>query len=302
MVATRRLSQLVDSALPQLDLPDDRLVVALSGGADSAALAYLATESGREIGLVHVDHGFTASRMMARAAEEIAGMLDVPLETIAVDVGSGPSPEERARDARYGALEQIEGAVVTGHTRDDGVETILINLIRGTGPRGLTGIPGFRPPNIHRPMLSITRSETREIATLAGLPFVDDPMNEHMSLIRNRIRLQILPLIRELNPQVDVALARTAELLHRDSDFLDEMASFSRVDAPPVSLVVTLPRVLADRVIHQTLEQAGLAPTADRIGRMWSVASGESDRQDLAEGLSVARRGALLIIEEEPRD
>jgi len=297
VVATRRLSQLVESALPQLDLPENRLVVALSGGADSAALAYLATEVGKEIALVHVDHQLEASPVMVRAAHDIGKKFDLPVETVTVDVGSGSSLEDRARDARYRALEKIETAVVTGHTRDDSVETMLINLIRGTGPRGLIGIPCFRPPNIYRPMLGITRSETREIASLAGLPFVDDPMNADMSLTRNRIRHRILPLMRELNPQIDSALARTAEMLESDVDFLDQLASHHQTRALPVSLIVTLPKVLADRLLRFALQNATIAPTADRIGRMWSVASGESQRQDLAEGRSVVRRDALLVIE-----
>lgn len=297
MVATRRLTQLVDSAVPQIDFPEDRLTVALSGGADSAALAYLATESGREIGLVHVDHQLEASPLMARAAQDISKMFGIPVQTVTVQVGSGPSIEDGAREARYEALEEIQSAVLTGHTRDDSVETMFINLIRGTGPRGLTGIPRFRPPNIHRPMLDITRSETREIATLAGLPFVDDPMNADMSLTRNRVRLHILPLMRELNPQLDSALARTADLLERDTSYLDDVALSHRSESLPASVLCTLPRVLADRVLHHALEEAGIGSSADRIARMWSVASGESARQDLAEGRAVVRRGALIVVE-----
>ena len=284
-------------ALAELDLPVGRLVVALSGGADSATLAHLASESGRDIGLVHVDHELDASPTMARAAGEIAEVFGVSLETFIVDVGQGASLEARARDARYHALENLEAVVATGHTRDDHIETMMINLIRGTGTRGLTGIPRFRPPNIYRPMLNITRSATREIATLAGLPFVDDPMNEDMSLTRNRIRRHILPLMRELNPQLDTALARTAETLESEIDFVDELASSHQTGVLPVSLIVTLPKVLADRLLHQALERAAITPSADRIGRMWAVAAGESQRQDLAEGWSVVRRGALLTIE-----
>jgi tRNA(Ile)-lysidine synthase len=297
VVATRRLSHLVATALPTLHLPEGRLVVALSGGADSAALAHLVTEYGREVGLVHIDHRLDASPAMAQAAAEIAEVIGSSLETVAVDVGPGASREAQARDARYRVLEGLDAAVVTGHTRDDHVETMLINLIRGTGPRGLAGIPRFRPPNIHRPMLNITRSATREIATLAGLPFVDDPMNEDLSLTRNRIRLHIFPLMRELNPQLDQALALTAETLKSDIDFLDELASHHQTGVLPVSLIVTLPKVVADRLLHHALERAAITPTSDRIGRMWSVAVGESQRQDLAEGWSVVRRGALLAIE-----
>jgi tRNA(Ile)-lysidine synthase len=297
MVATRRLTDLVATALSELKLPEGRLTVALSGGADSGALAYLLHELGREMGLVHIDHQLEASPAMAGAAGEIAEKLGVPLETFTVDVEPGASLEARARDARYGVLETLDAAVVTGHTRDDQVETMLINLIRGSGPRGLAGIPRFRTPNIHRPMLEITRSETREIATLAGLPFVDDPMNEDMALTRNRIRLQILPLMREFNPQLDAALARTAEMIEADVGFIDDLASDHQTGVLPVSLLLTLPKVLADRLLHDALENASITPTADRIGRMWSVARGESKRQDVADGRAVIHRGALLVIE-----
>jgi tRNA(Ile)-lysidine synthase len=301
VVATRRLTELVASARSKLDLPDGRVSVALSGGADSASLANLVLEEGREMGLIHVDHRLPASPLMAEAAHRVADVLGVPLQTVEVDVGVGPSVEDRARDARYKALAEVGDAVLTGHTRDDSVETMLINLIRGTGPTGLTGIPRFRPPNIHRPILAVTRSETRELATLAGLPFLDDPMNEDLSLTRNRIRRHLLPMLRELNPQIDLALTRAAELLERDNTYLDELALRHPGHPLPVSVLVTLPRALADRLLHRALENAGIGATADRIARMWSVTSGDSDRQDLAEGLSAVRRGALIAIEIDPR-
>jgi tRNA(Ile)-lysidine synthase len=300
VVATRRLTELVASARSKLDLPEGQLTVALSGGADSASLARLVLEEGRETGLIHVDHQLPASPLMAEAAHRVADVLGVPLQTARVDVGVGPSVENRARDARYQALAEVGGEVLTGHTRDDSVETILINLIRGTGPTGLIGIPRFRPPNIHRPILAVTRSETRELATLAGLPFLDDPMNEDLSLTRNRVRRHILPMMRELNPQIDTALVRAAELLERDNTYLDELALRHSGHPLPVSVIATLPKALADRVLRHALESAGISPAADRVARMWSVASGDSGRQDLAEGLSVVRRGALIAIENDP--
>ncbi|MFP4074338.1 MAG: tRNA lysidine(34) synthetase TilS, partial [Actinomycetota bacterium] len=220
MAETRRLSELVSGAQQRLVLPEGPVEVALSGGADSASLAYLCLESGLDVRALHIDHQLPASPMMARAAGDIAGKLGIELEVRQVTLAEGPSPEEQAREARYAELAERAGAILTGHTRDDSIETMLINLIRGTGPTGLTGIPSFRPPNIYRPMLAVTRSETREIATLAGLPFVDDPMNEDLSLTRNRIRLELLPVMRELNPQVEAALARTAATLERDRVYL----------------------------------------------------------------------------------
>lgn len=297
MAETRRLKELVSAALQRLHFPDGPVEVAVSGGADSATLAYLVSEAGVEVTAVHIDHQLPASAKMAKAASDVAERLRIRIESRQVEVGEGPSPEEQARNARYEALAERNGPILTGHTRDDSIETVLINLIRGTGPSGLTGIPSFRPPNIHRPMLRVTRSETREIAALACLPFVDDPMNEDLSLTRNRVRRELLPLMRELNPQVDAALARTAASLERDREYLEGRATEHFGKALPVSAVTTLPRALADRVLHRALEENGIGPTSDRIQRMWSVASGESDRQDLAGGHSVVRRGALLVIE-----
>lgn len=297
MAATRRLSDLVSATLSKLELPAGPVVVALSGGADSAALAFLTVESGVETRGIHIDHRLAASPMMAAAAEEIAARVGIELEMREVTVGDGPSPEDQARQARYQVLEEAGRTVLTAHTRDDSIETMLINLIRGTGPTGLTGIPRFRPPAIHRPMLEVTRSDTREIASLAGLPFRDDPMNEDLSITRNRVRLEILPLMRELNPGVDASLARAAAALRRDSEYLDDLAGDLYRGALPVSVLNTVPRVLADRMLHRALEESGVGATADRIERMWSVAAGRSDRQDLADGRRVVRRGALLSIE-----
>ncbi len=296
MAATRRLSDLVSASIPLLDLPPGRLVVALSGGADSACLAFLCRESGSPVAAVHVDHRLPASPMMADAATRVADALDIALETVHVDVGDGASLEERARNARYAALETVEASVLTGHTRDDSAETMLINLIRGTGGGGLGGIPGHRPPNIHRPMLEITRDATREIAVLAGLPFVDDPMNEDLGLTRNRVRVEILPRMRMINPQVEAALARAAAFVRADNELIDGMVGH----AGPVvaaSVVSTLPPPIAHRVVRGFLEANAIGPTADRVARVLSVAIGESDRQDLTGGRSVVRREAMLVVE-----
>jgi tRNA(Ile)-lysidine synthase len=254
-------------------------------------------EAGVKVSALHVDHQLPASPMMERAAVLVADSLGIPLEVRKVVLAHGPSPEEQARDARYGAFADVDRPVLTGHTRDDDVETVMMNLIRGSGAAGLRGIPSFRPPHVHRPMLSVSRDETREIAMLAGLPFADDPMNEDLSLTRNRIRFEILPLMRAVNPRVDAAISRAAGVLERDSEFLDQMAASLYQDPVPVSLISTLPRVLADRMLRRLLEENGVGPTSDRMERVWSVVAGDSERQDLTLGRVVVRRGAVVVIE-----
>jgi len=297
VAATRRLRELVDSAQARMLLPSGPVTVALSGGADSAALAQLAVESGAEVSLIHVDHGFEASAMLAAAAEGIAGRLGLMLETVSVDVAPGSSVEARAREARYAVLERVDGVVLTGHTRDDTVETMMINLIRGTGIDGLGGIPYYRPPNVYRPILAVARSETREIAVLAGLDFRDDPMNDNLDLTRNHIRHVILPRMRELNPRLDESMARTAAGLRIDAEFLDELADGVPPDALAISVLATLPRVVADRLVRRWLQTRAVQVSADLVDRVWSVVSGESPRQELEGGRSVIRDRAVVRVE-----
>jgi tRNA(Ile)-lysidine synthase TilS/MesJ len=238
MAGSRRLRELVDSAQNRLRLPATPFTVALSGGADSAALAYLAVQHDPAVDALHIDHGLPASTML------------------------------------------------------------LINLIRGTAATGLGGIPYHRPPHIYRPTLDITRDETREMATLVGLPFRDDPMNSDPSLMRNRIRHEIIPRAREMNPQVIEALARAGAAVTADSILLDEMvAHIDTRSGVAVGVLTTLPRPLADRVLGRLLSSAGVGLTEDRLARARSVVEGRAERQDLAEGLSVVRRNAMVVIE-----
>ena len=297
MVETRRLTELVSGALQRLELPEGPVTVALSGGADSAALAYLMVAGSIESRCLHVDHGFPASPMLARAAMAVADHLDLELQTVEVTVPSGPSPEAQARSARYEAIASVEGPVLTAHTRDDNAETVLINLVRGTGSRGLAGIPSFRAPNVHRPMLGISRAETREMAGLAGLPFVDDPMNADEGLARARVRRTVLPLLAEMNPQIVESLSRAGGLVGRDADFIDSLLSETPEGAVAVGLVKTLPRPLADRLLARLLDGVGVGVTSDRLDRVWEVVRGESQRRDLAEGKCVVRSGALIVVE-----
>jgi tRNA(Ile)-lysidine synthase len=298
MAATRRLNELTDAALNRVRLPGGEMTVAVSGGADSAALAHLSVRAGFTTRAVHVNHGFPASDMLADAAAAIAHGLDLPLQTVRVDVPKGPSPEEGARDARYQVLEEIDGPVLTAHTRDDSVETVLINLIRGTGLEGLGGIPVFRTPNIHRPLLGVTRNETREIATLANLGFVDDPMNQDLSLTRNRVRWRLLPVLREFNPTVEEAISRAAAAVRAEIDHIDDTSPEIDLGGDMATAVlVALPRPVATRVLRRWLAAHEVAVSADIVDRVWSVASGETPRQDLNGGRTVVRREALLVIE-----
>jgi len=283
-------------------------VVALSGGADSATLLYLCADLGAATRALHVNHRLAHSPMMEMAAREIAQQLGIDLDVIAVTVERGPSPEGQARRARYSAFadrtEERE-RLLTGHTRDDNVETVLFNLIRGTGPRGLSGIPYFRPHNVFRPILSVTRSETREIAALAGLAFVDDPMNDDQGLTRNIMRTRVIPMLSELNPRLSESIARMAAAVASDNAYLDHEAAQIRIlrsdDSVGVAAgdLLAMTKPVADRVLKimltETVGSEGVS--AERVDNLWSVARAEMASLELVPEINATRRGPLLVIE-----
>jgi hypothetical protein len=242
---------------------------------------------------------------MEQAATEIAKELDLELEVIVVEVPKGASPEGQARQVRYEAFSGVSGSLLTAHTQDDNVETVLFNLIRGTGPRGLAGIPYYRANNIYRPVLEIDRSETREIAALAGLPFVDDPMNEDPSLSRNIIRRRVIPLLSELNASLALSVTRMSAAIAKDNSFLDEQAAMTPLLRADGSIAVAIgdlcavPEPVADRVLKMMLVHTvgGRGVTADRVNAMWRVARGEIDSWQIEAGAVARRRGALLALE-----
>ncbi len=308
MAGSRRLTELAEDVSARLDLPDGPLVVALSGGADSAALLYLSADPRAQTRALHVNHGLAHSDKMESAADDVARSLGVDLDVVAVTVEDGPSPEGQARQARYTAFVDRTGEgdrLLTAHTRDDNVETVVFNLIRGTGPRGLGGIPYHRPHNVFRPMLTITRSETREIAALAGLPFVDDPMNDDPGLTRNVIRSRVIPMLAELNPRFSESIARMASTVGADSAYLDNEVAQVRIlrgeDSVGVAVgdLLAMAKPLGDRVLKTMLTYTvgSEGVSAERVDTLWSVARAETVAVELTSEVRVVRRGPLLVIE-----
>ena len=210
------------------------MVVGVSGGADSLSLAFAVAQVCRSIEVpyaaVTVDHGLQAGS--AERAESVRDQLvDLGYDDVViarVTVGSGSGPEADARAARYKVLdhEAVErGAdLVLGHTLDDQAETVLLGLARGSGPRSLAGM-SIRSGNRLRPLLGIRQVRTRAACGELGLDFWDDPHNADPRFTRSRLRDRVMPVLEsELGPGIAEALARTAELLRADADFLDRLA------------------------------------------------------------------------------
>lgn len=225
----------VREALGASNPPAGSLVlVALSGGADSLALAaataFEADKAGLRAGAIIVDHGLQAESagVAERAAESARALGLDPVEVRRVRVGTAGGPESAARDARYAALREaaaVHGAhrILTGHTLDDQAETVLLGLARGSGTGSLQGM---RPDTgeILRPLLAVRRSDTLAACAEAGLTPWQDPHNADPAYRRVRVRERVLPLLEtELGPGIAEALARTAEQSREDEDSFAEM-------------------------------------------------------------------------------
>jgi tRNA(Ile)-lysidine synthase len=223
------------------DLPTGAgLLVACSGGADSMALAaataWVAPKRGHRVGLVTVDHqlqagsGVRAQRLATWARS--AGFEPVIVSTVDVNARTG-GPEAAARDARYAALTAAARdhgceTVLLGHTKDDQAETVLLALVRGSGLRGLAGMPVRRVQDgvtLLRPLLGIAREQTRAACAALELPVWDDPHNREPGYRRTHARDLVATLTASLGAAVVDNLARTARLAATDAEFLDDPAS-----------------------------------------------------------------------------
>jgi len=219
----------------QLIPPGARILVGYSGGADSTCLLHLLVEAGYDVVAAHLHHGQrpeaeTELKLCEAFADDLgvpfaSGRADVP--RLAADMRIGL--EEAGREARYGFFRQAAfrtecTLIATAHTRSDLVETMLLNLARGTGLSGLSGIPEERD-GIVRPLLPFTRDETRAYCAERGLWTHDDPANSDINFSRARVRLRILPELKAINPAAEHALARLAGLANEEDRFLNGMAA-----------------------------------------------------------------------------
>ncbi|MFF3852077.1 tRNA lysidine(34) synthetase TilS [Micromonospora sp. NPDC002575] len=312
------------------------VLVACSGGADSLALAaaaaFVAPRLGRPVGLVTVDHALQAGsdRRAADVATWALGAGFAPAEAVRVDVAGRPGgPEAAAREARYQALAEAArrhgaAALLTGHTRDDQAETVLLALARGAGPRGLAGMPPRRDLSgvpLLRPLLGVSRAQTRKACAALGLTPWEDPHNADPSYARARVRADALPaLVRALGPGVVDNLARTARLAAADAAALDELAaaalpatssagSSSAADgqagvrAPGGGLAVAalagLAPAVRTRVLHAWARELGASPAALSHRHVEALDALVTDWHGQGEvhlpgGLRVARRAGRL--------
>ncbi len=214
-----------------------KLIVGLSGGADSVALLHLLhswqEEENWQITAVHIHHGLRGKEADedARFAEDFCASLGIPCVVKGYDVAKeaklrGLGEEETGRILRYAAFREAagrEGRIAVAHHRKDQAETVLMRLCRGTGLTGLTGMSPVRG-DICRPLLFCDREEVEQYCRENHLFWREDATNQQEKYTRNKLRLRILPLLEEINPKAVAHIAETASLLAEEEDFLEQQA------------------------------------------------------------------------------
>lgn len=273
-------------------VPGTAVTAAVSGGADSLALLLLAVAAGLDVTAVHVDHGLRpGSDAEADVVAAAAEPLGVPWSSVRVDVGVGPNLEDRARRARRRVLPTD---AMTGHTLDDRAETVLLNLLRGSGLDGLGGIR----PGPTKPILALRRAETSALCEASGLAVVDDPSNRDPAFRRNRVRHELLPLAADVAER-DLApvLTRTADLLGDDAAALDALAL--ALDPTDARALAAAPVAIARRAVRRWLVSAAPPhpPDAATVARVLTVAGGEARATEVGAGRRVARTAGRLRLE-----
>ena len=285
------LARSVDGGARRLALPDDAaIVIAVSGGPDSMALLHGAARLVEirarrwRLTVAHLDHGLRQdSAYDARFVADAAEALGLRHEALRTDVGAlaraeGRSVEEAGREARYRFLEDVasEGSTIaTAHTADDAAETVLLNLMRGSGLAGARGIPSRRG-RIVRPLLGERRATLRRLLDAAGIGYRLDPSNDDPAFLRNRVRDEVLPLLESIRPGAADRIGQFSRLAADDEAVLDdlaraELARRTNPDGidwrePPVA-------ALGSRVLRIAIGEP--APSAERVEALLEAAAGQ---------------------------
>ena len=286
----------------------DVVLVAVSGGADSLALAEAAKLEGEKLALkiigVTIDHQLQSGSDLQ--AEKVVKQLSIPclVEKVNVEVTDGL--EASARRARYAALEKCAKennvvAILLGHTKDDQAETVLLGLARGSGARSLSGMAAVNGLYV-RPFLDITRDQTVAACKELNLQPWSDPHNDDESFLRVKARKKVLPVMEsELGPGIKDALVRSAQLLRDDADALDALAKeFWQSDRSlEVAPLAELPKAIRTRVLRLALFESGVSQlSAEQVAQVEALISNWKGQGEvsLPAGVKVSRISGRLTL------
>jgi tRNA(Ile)-lysidine synthase len=288
--------------------PDDfnqlctgRILIACSGGADSVALAVIASDHKADCVLAYVEHSinpetFDCERIVKNAADVLG--FEFALQRLDPTQWEDTSNlEERARELRYQALENLRkehncDVIATAHHADDVVETFLINLVRGGGSGAASLSP--RRGNIVRPLLSWRKDQLVQIVKDAGLEYFSDPANDDSRFVRNRIRHEVIPLLDDIaGRDVTELIARTAKSLREDEEFLRRLAkSMWPKDKPTTNDLAQLDPVLQVHALRAWI--SGMPPSREEMDRILGVVHKERTATQISGHRTIRRSGGVL--------
>ena len=303
-----------------------RVLCAVSGGLDSMCLLdFMTRQPGFSVGAAHFNHRlreaeadrdeeFVRDHCGKRRIPFVSGSGDTRLLAEKEDL----SIEEAARRLRYEFLNKAAedggyDAILTAHHADDNAETVLLNLVRGTGSAGLAGIPQVRG-NICRPFLRIPRAELAAYAAAHGVPHVEDSTNDDPdAAARNALRSSVMPVLRQINPKCVENIARTSAILREESDALESMARglMNQIKelpdgvSVPCLMLTEVPQAVAERAVLQLIAQvAGHRKdlTAAHVLAVLDLARGRTEEREvsLPYGMTARRKKYSLEITRRP--
>ena len=269
--------------------PGETVAAAVSGGADSVALFHLlcSLRDMLEISLmaIHLNHNLRGdeSERDARFVQDFCNSLGIPFHLESLDIASlarerGLSVEICAREARYSIFRRIcpDGKIATGHNANDNIETVLLNLTRGTSIRGLGGIPPVRG-HIIRPLIECGRDEIETYCQKEGLSFVTDSTNMSDDYTRNLIRHHVIPRLETINPALMHTATESVNLIRRDADYLDFLAR-NALDKITIEVeryrrqdYINLPIPLSSRILISLLKDMDVSYHRERIQMLDSI-------------------------------
>lgn len=297
--------------------PGDRVIAAVSGGADSMALLRFFLRRGPELGIrleaAHVNHGLRdAAEDDERFVKEFCAREGIPLHCHRAEKQEQPRSEDWARQLRYSFFQQLADQdpavkIATAHTLTDQAETLLFRLARGTGLAGAAGIPPVRGPYI-RPLLELPREETERYCLVTNTCFVEDESNASDRYARNRIRHRVLPQLEQINPEAQRALGEYCrraqgwlQYFRREGEHLLQTARCG--SGWKVSVLRKADPVLRAEALRCLVEQKATLRQTD-LPKLEALIAGRCHAVQLAGGMRIERCAGVLRwaqkVQEEP--
>ena len=286
----------------------ERVLVALSGGADSTALLLALAELGYSVFAVHVNHNLRGGEALRdrRFCEELCKSKGIELYVESVDVRgycekTGKSIELGARELRYSALgARSRGAkIATAHTLSDSLETALLNFIRGSGTKGLAGIPAVRG-NIIRPLIYCSRKEIEEYLSCKGQDFVTDSTNLEPDCSRNIIRLSVIPELKKINPNLEKSFINTSSALIEDDLYIESGAEklLKNSSGKVYDFTDAEDNAALSRAILKLLKSENIEPSFEKITAVKEIIR-LGGRINIKKGVYINSAGGKITFERE---